>query len=216
MPTPPSAFTDSDQVRGIDVSHHNETIDWGDVAQAGIQFAYIKATESAGFKDVRFRENYDGCKQANILRGAYHFFRANVDALAQANSFSRVVRQLDSGDLPPVIDVESVDGTSISNLLKGMMIWLRAVEDALGRKPVIYTGSSFWSRTIGSDRFNEIHLWVAQYTARPTPTVPKGFNDYRLWQFSQTGRVGGISGNVDLNRFNGTLAELQALAGIEN
>ena len=127
------------------------------------------------------------------------------------------MQQLAPGDLPPVIDVESVDGKAASVVLKGVGVWLEAVEQALGRKPLIYTGSSFWSRTIGgSDRFSSYDLWVAQYTARPAPTVPKGFGSYRFWQFTQTGKIDGINGNVDLNRFNGSLDELQALAAMDS
>jgi lysozyme len=57
-------------------------------------------------------------------------------------------------------------------------------------------------------------LWVAHYTEKPTPNIPSGFTDYTLWQYSESGAIAGINGNVDMNKFNGTLADLQSLAGV--
>src|SRR5437899_3040072 len=64
---------------GIDVSGHQSTVDWAGVAEAGIAFAYAKATEGTSFVDPQFPINWERMKSANILRGAYHFFRPKLD-----------------------------------------------------------------------------------------------------------------------------------------
>ena len=69
-------------------------------------FAFIKATEGGDRFDDRFREHWRGARAAGIPRGAYHFFRANVDAKKQANKFIDYVRSMsDTAELPPVLDL---------------------------------------------------------------------------------------------------------------
>ena len=209
----PTKFADGDAVKGIDVSHRQNDVDWARVAAAGVRFCYIKATEGEGFKDVRFQENFDGAKAAGLVRGAYHFFRPGKDAEAQAESFLHVVSSLSPGDLPPVLDVEVGTAKDATSILDGIQSWVEAVENVLGRQPILYTYPSFWTQTLrGSARFSGYLLWVAHYTFKPAPTLPRGFDDYVFWQFSEQGQVDGITGNVDLDRFHGSLDDLNALA----
>lgn len=209
----PIRFGDTDVVKGIDLSHRQNEVNWTRVAADGVQFCYIKATEGEGLKDVRFRENFNGSKEAGLLRGAYHFFRPDKDAEAQAESFLHVVPALSPGDLPPVLDVEVGAVKDCNSILEGMQTWVEAVENVLGRQPILYTYPSFWTQTLrGSARFSGYMLWVAHYTMKPTPMLPKGFDDYVFWQFSEQGQVDGITGNVDLNRFHGSREDLNALA----
>jgi lysozyme len=215
MAVQPTSFSDSDAVRGIDVSHHNGNIDWTRVASAGVQFCYAKATEGAGFKDIRFREYFDAAKGAGLLTGAYHFFRPEVDAEAQAESFLHVVSSPQPGDLPPVLDVEVDGGKSPKAIVSGIQVWLQAVENVLGHRPIIYTSASFWSPRVGSNpAFEDYMLWVAQYTTAAAPRLPAGFNDFVIWQFTEQGTMPGISGTVDLDRFHGTDGDLKALGGL--
>src|SRR5512139_2562731 len=74
-------------VPGIDVSYWNAGIDWPKVRAAGQRFTFIKASEGDGYLDPTFDDNWRGAKSAGLLRGAYHFFRSNVDAKKQANKF---------------------------------------------------------------------------------------------------------------------------------
>ena len=209
----PTSFLPTDGVRGVDVSRRQGEIDWARVAAADAQFCYVKATEGEGLKDIRFRENFDNSKAAGLLRGAYHYFRPDKDALAQVDNFLQVVPALSPGDLPAVLDVEVSGGKDAKAVLDGIQAWVEAVENVLGRQPILYTYASFWSQTLrGSSRFSGYHLWVAHYTFKATPTVPSGFDDYLFWQFSEQGKMDGIEGNVDLDRFNGSLEELTTLA----
>lgn len=209
----PTNFLPTDAVKGIDVSHRQGEIDWTRVAAAGVQFCYVKATEGAGVQDPRFRENFDGSKAAGLIGGAYHYFRPDRDAHAQAENFLGVVASLSPGDLQPALDVEVTGGKDAKTVLDGIQAWVEAVENVLGRQPILYTFPAFWTQTLlGSSRFSAYHLWIAHYTLKASPTVPRGFDDYLFWQFSEQGNVDGIGGKVDLDRFNGSLEELKALA----
>lgn len=206
-------FLNTDLVRGIDVSHFQGQVDWKQVASAGVQFCYVKATDGIAFSDVRFQANYAGAKAAGLRTGAYHFLRPGSDAEKQAESFLHLVPRLDQGDLPPALDIEISDGVSADAILDAAQVWLEAVENVLLRRPLIYTVASFWNSTLGgSTRFNDYFLWIADYGLRPAPRLPKGRTTYEIWQFSQTGSVPGIAGSVDLDRFSGSPDDLNALA----
>jgi lysozyme len=194
---------------GIDVSHWQGAIDWNAVAGDGVEFAFIKATEGGDYTDPRFAQNWAGARQAGVVRGAYHFFRPQTDAMAQAAHFLSTV-QLAPGDLPPVLDVEVTDGRSLDVVAAGVRVWLQEVERATGRRPIIYTRASFWTAQMGGG-FGGYPLWVAHYGVNQ-PNIPGGWGEWTFWQYSDAGRVDGISGDVDLNWFNGGRAELETFA----
>lgn len=207
LPTGPG--TAGGPLPGIDVSHWQGTVDWNTVSAEGIEFAFIKATEGGDYTDPRFAANWAGARRAGVVRGAYHFFRPQTDAMAQAAHFLRTV-QLAPGDLPPVLDVEVTDGRSADVVAAGVRTWLREVERATGRRPVIYTRASFWTAQMGA-QLGDYPLWVAHYGAAE-PNIPSGWSGWTFWQHSDAGRVAGISGDVDLNWFNGGRDELDAFA----
>jgi len=202
-------------IAGIDISHYNGSVDCGKVATGGVVFAYIKASEGKFTKDPLYANNYAGLKQNQILCGAYHFFYPQLDAQAQASNFLSVVTQLTAGDLPPVLDVEVSGEQSPSDIATAMQQWLDNVQQNLGRTPVIYASTSFWNTALGGTAaFSGYPLWVAEYTSNPSPKIPAGFVDYVFWQYSQSGSVPGIAGNVDLDWFQGSPADLNQLAGL--
>jgi lysozyme len=200
-------------VSGLDVSHYNGSIDWASVANAGIVFAYAKATEGTASQDTHFQANYTAMQQNNILRGAYHFFRPSLDGQAQADNFLKFVTALEQGDLPPALDVEVSDGQAPHVIISRVQQWLDTVEAALGRTPLIYTARGFWSANLaGSPAFGRYPLWVAHYTNNPSPNLPPGFLNYTFWQYSEAGHISGITGSVDLDKFNGSIDDLRQLA----
>jgi lysozyme len=198
------------RVSGIDVSHFQQGIDWEQVRQAGITFAFIKATEGVNVVDAFFNHNWHKAKMARVLRGAYHFFRPQLDAEAQAEFFLDKVRN-DPGDLPPVLDVEVLSNTALERAIAGARRWLEIVASRLACKPILYTGSAFWRNTLkNSPAFSDYPLWIAHYTTGPDPLVPSAWPKWMFWQFSQLGKLAGINGNVDLDVFNGSALELEA------
>jgi lysozyme len=199
------AARDLRPARGIDVSHYQGRIDWRAVEAAGIGFAYMKATEGATFTDPMFRRNWAAAGETRIVRGAYHRFRAGRDGAAQANHFLAVV-SLRDGHLPPVLDVESTDGVSDARLVRGVRAWLAEVERRTGKRPVVYTKPGFRRAHLGT-ALDDYPLWIAEYGV-DSPSV----DPWHFWQHSERGRVAGIGRAVDLDRFNGSHAELRALA----
>jgi len=200
---------------GIDLSHYNGPVDYGRLAAGGVVFAYLKASEGRFTKDPLYATNYAGLQQNHVVRGAYHFFYPQLDAQAQALNFLSVVTQCPAGDLPPALDVEVSGEQSASAIAAAMQRWLDLVQKNLGRTPVIYTCAGFWNTALGgTSAFAGYPLWVAEYTNNLQPEIPAGFSDFVFWQYSQSGSVPGISGNVDLDWFNGSQTDLNQLAGL--
>jgi GH25 family lysozyme M1 (1,4-beta-N-acetylmuramidase) len=200
---------------GVDVSHWQGSISWSTVKAGGVQFAFMKATESTTYTDTRLAANWAGAKSAGLYRGAYHFARPSTgSAAAQARYFvSKVGSFTEPGVLPPVLDLEASGGLSPSALRSWTQTWLDTVEQLTGRVPVIYVSPSFWEYYLAnSTAFTRYPLWIAHYGVS-SPRVPGGWSRWTFWQRTSTGSVAGIAGNVDVNRFSGTTAELASLAG---
>src|SRR3954449_9170784 len=127
---------------GIDVSKSQATVDWTAVQAAGYAFAYVKATDGETYVDPTFEQNWMGAASAGLLRGAYHFFRAEDSPQAQAEFFWQTVAG--NGDLPLVVDVEQNMGEPTSTLLSNLTQLLEEIQQLSGRKPMIYTDPGFW------------------------------------------------------------------------
>lgn len=200
--------------KGIDVSSWQGHIDWAKVASGGIKFAMIRVGDGDSYLDSQFANNWSGAKAHGVLRGTYHFFRPGDDPVKQADNFVKQIKAhggLADGDLPPVLDVE-VQGVSDATLRKRALTWLQHVEAALGRRPMIYTSPGFWSGLGAGSEFAKYPLWVAHWDTA-CPSVPSSWSGWKLWQTHDDGHVSGISGNVDTDVFNGSLADLKAFAG---
>ncbi len=211
-------------VPGIDVSYWNAGIDWPKVRATGQRFVVAKATEGISYKDPTFDDNWVGAKSAGLLRGAYHFFRCNVDAKKQADYFIDYVRTVkDDGEFPPVLDLEINDGVAKEKIVPAVKIWLERVEAAFGKKPIIYSGQYFLQDYLiqpggGPPAWaKDYPLWLAQYPNQYVdgmkPFLPRGWFAWTIWQHSDKGVVNGINASVDMNVFNGTLGELYNFAG---
>lgn len=108
-----------------------------------------------------------------------------------------------------MLDVEVTDGRAPADIARGVRTWLETVEQATGRRPILYVRAGFWDASVGA-AMPDYPLWVAHYGVSQ-PSLPAGWNAWTFWQHSQTGRVAGVGGDVDLNRFAGTREELGRL-----
>ena len=199
--------------KGVDVSYHNGTINWSQVKSAGYEFAFVRISDGASFHDPKFATNYAGAKAAGLVRGIYQFFRPTQDVAAQADMVIAAVGTRQPGDLPPVIDVEADGGLAPSTVAARVRTWVDRVKAATGVDPIVYTGKYFWRDEVGGPTsFANNPLWIAAYTTLcPDLTAP--WDTWAFWQHSDSGSVPGLSGAVDLDRFNGSVDELRALAG---
>jgi GH25 family lysozyme M1 (1,4-beta-N-acetylmuramidase) len=198
-------------LHGIDVSVWQGSINWDQVATSGkADFAYIRIGDGLG-TDERFVDNWTEARRVGVPRGAYHFFRPNLDPLTQAQHFLDIVERGGGylpDDLPPMIDVEATGNQSASIITANMRVWMQTVEAATGKRPIIYTGSYFWDDNKLGDGFADHHLWTAHYTSADCPLAPNAWSSWLIWQYSSSGSVAGISGDVDMNRFNGSAEDL--------
>lgn len=212
-------------IEGIDVSDAQGPIDWNAVAQAGIAFAYAKATDG---KDphASFQANWAGAGAAGLLRGAYHYFypvAVGSDHLQkQVDTFLSQIGTLQASDLPPMVDVEQslplvgrsgnvlFPAMAADDIAASLTFWLEQVAEGCGRQPIIYTFPSYWQNMLGdSAAFHAFHLWIAQYGNPPTPgsperpalshgpTIPGGWSTFSIWQYAVLRGLVGINTYVD-------------------
>lgn len=199
------------EIHGIDVSRYQHIISWEAVSEMNVRnirigFAFMKATEGISNADPFFKRNWNKSKEAGIVRGAYHFFIATKDGKKQAENFIHRV-DLQTGDLPPVLDVEETRGVKPEKIRAEMKKWLDAVEYYYGVKPIIYTYIDFYNRNL-KGYFDDYPLWVAHYLQ---PHEPRISRDWVFWQHSEEGRVNGVLSKVDFNVFNGDSMAFKAL-----
>ncbi len=220
----------AERASGIDVSHYKKRIDWRKVKQSGVQYAFIKATESEFFVDPRFDFNWTRTRREGLIRGAYHFFRPLVDPVAQANNFIKIAgRTLHETDLPPVLDIEMYPdfmerewkAIKLDVRMSRIQAWLNAVESATGRVPVLYTDYYTWYELLdNTERFTRYPLWIATYGVKQ-PKVPAnnwGGRGWWFWQTTDRGIVPGIREEapcVDMNLFAGTFEDMTTWLKIE-
>jgi lysozyme len=203
-------------VTGIDVSSYQGTINWTDVANSGVEFAICRASYGIT-DDTTFSANWSGFKAAKVIRAAYHYFIPTDDVQRQIDVFVKAVGTLQPGDLPPALDLENPAAwASIAQAdrLPLVLTWLQGVQAALGVQPVIYTDLTFIAQVFGGNAtaLGAYGLWIAHYSSTDsTPTIPPTWTTWLIWQWSETTTVPGITGNVDGDRFNGTLADLVKL-----
>ena len=198
-------------IHGIDVSKFQRDINWDAVKQMQVEkirisFTFIKATEGITRQDAAFKRNWQKAGKAGLVRGAYHFFYSTRDPIKQAINFRNVV-QLESGDLPPVLDIETHNNQPVAVIRSTAKIWLEEMERAYGVKPIIYTNLKFYNTYLG-DEFNDYPLWIAHYYQKVRPRVNR---EWLFWQHSDIGRVNGIKTIVDFNVFRGDSAALMKL-----
>lgn len=197
-------------VNGLDVSDYQPNIDWGRVHAAGYSFAIAKATESVANVQETFASNMAGIRAAGMIAGAYHFFSWIASPKAQAEHFLSVYRPT-AGDLPPTLDCEACT-VSPTDAIARVSAFLQYVEPHLnGARMLLYMSYSFPDEHLnGGSGFSGHPLWVAAYNNGAEAPVPSAWSKATIWQWSDAGDVDGIAGDVDLDRFLGSLDDLRA------
>nr|WP_285854933.1 glycoside hydrolase family 25 protein [Paenibacillus cellulositrophicus] len=199
--------------KGIDVSHWQGIIDWKKVRGAGYSFAFLKATEGSRIVDDRFRANAQDAKNAGLLVGAYHFTRAASpdDVKNEVDHFLQVIESaggLSAFKLPFVLDIETKEGQTKARISQIVNTWGTQFKQRTGRTLMIYTFPSFIDSYLDSS-LGSYPLWYAYYSSG-TPANKAGWKAWEFIQYTNKGKVPGISGDVDLNEYKGSEAELMA------
>ena len=214
------SYPEGYEIHGIDVSHHQGTIDWGELKDHGminkcpIRFVMIKATEGATQTDQNFVSNFYQARENGFTRGAYHFYSVHTPASQQAANFIREVH-LENGDLPPVLDVEHKPKNQTDEEFRNSVLeWLDIVERHYQVKPIIYTYYKFKMRYLNDSIFDQYPYWIAHYYVDSLEYR----GPWKFWQHTDAGRLPGIKGHVDFNIYNGSYYDLRqmTIGSLEN
>jgi lysozyme len=209
---------------GMDVSLWNsdrseaQYVDWVKARNAGIQFAFLKASQSA-FCDPDFIINYNNAKLAGVPVGAYHYFTWEISAKSQAEFFWGMIKN-NPVSLYPVIDYECrTNVPTKATAHKALVEFINRFQELSARKVMIYTSPSFWKEygyTIDPVAV-ACPLWIAHWGTE-YPIRPKPWTDWTFHQYTDKGDgllYGCESVNVDLNNYNGDAAQFEATFGVK-
>lgn len=218
-------------LEGIDVSAHQGDIDWQRVRNAGIEFAFVKATEGVDFTDSRFTKGrVAALERVGIDFGPYTFAwpsddgRLLRDAREECDYFWKIARRrgaLRPGQLAGVLDIEAArEGVSPAEARRWIRRWYRRYKRKAkangfrrgrSRRPIVYTGH-FWRDFLGNPIIlSRCLLWLAAYVSDPKPYTPRAWKRITFWQYTDRGRVAGVDGPVDRNRFFGSRKRLRSV-----
>jgi lysozyme len=192
-------------IQGMDVARYQGAIDYRQASAAGIRFVYMKSTEGNDYVDPNFRANWASARANGMAHGAYHFMTWCSLASAQAKWFVRNVPS-DADALPPVLDLEWNHDSSCktkfskADMLEKIHVMLAAMEQHTGKVPIIYTDVTFNQDILSGEHFDN-PFWVRSTAAEPPERY--GNRHWMFWQWTQTGVLNGVVGEVDRNAFYG-------------
>ena len=192
--------------KGIDVSSHQGEIDWNLVAQDGVEFAIIRVgfrgygAEGRLVVDEQFENNIKGAKAAGIKVGVYFFSQAinEEEVLEEANLVLENIAPYQL-DCPVVYDVEKTSAAgrmneiSVEERTNLTLLFCQTIENA-GYTPMIYHNTEMGALMIDVAALEDYDKWYASYSDQMFYPY-----EYKIWQYSDKGRVQGINTNVDLN-----------------
>lgn len=186
--------------QGMDVSVYQGDVDFSAARAGGIELVYLRASYGFDGVDACFRAHTAGARDAGIPYGYYHYVTARTpeEARRQADFFADTIAGTGYA-LRPAMDFEALDGLTVAQASAVAVAFLSEVEARTGHTPVVY-----------SDDYNASHrfdasvarwpLWAAAYG----PSEPQVTANWSAWvgfQYTDKGRVPGVNGYVDLDRF---------------
>lgn len=186
--------------QGIDVSEWQGNIDYSGVASSNIQVVYIKASEGSQYKDSQFENNYANAKAHRLKVGFYHYVTAKTTEQAdqQAKFFVSVIAGKEP-DCKLAMDFEQFGNLSTAQISSIALTFIQTVEKVSGKKAIVYS-DLYNTQAVFNSSLAPYALWIADYGV----SKPGNSNVWPVWvgfQYSDTGRISGIGGNVDLDKF---------------
>jgi GH25 family lysozyme M1 (1,4-beta-N-acetylmuramidase) len=184
---------------GIDVSVYQGAIDWEAAKADGVEFAIIRAGygKYASQKDKYFDTNMKNAQAAGLPCGAYWFSYAVTveDAIKEADAFYEVIKDYQF-EYPVSFDMEAEKQTKLTkDEVSAIIDAFCSRMESYGYYVSLYSYASFLNNKVTDDIFEKYDIWVAHYNT----TKPSFDKKYGLWQYSSTGKIDGITGNVDLD-----------------
>ena len=189
----------TDYLLGVDVSHWQGVMDWRKAKDAGVQFAFIKATEGVDYVDYQLKNNVAGCQYVDMPFAIYHFWRPLTSPLLQYNN---IIKAWEYANKPPIVlDVEDTAGLTPKQNMETLVLLIQLLVDKTGKLPTIYTSNEKWKRVDPYPRWKELPLWVANYKVS-VPLLPRDWKSWYVWQYTSEGNgawYGAKSKVIDLN-----------------
>ena len=201
-------------MKGIDVSDHNGKINWSKVKSDGVELVCIKATEGTTYQDLWLENHYQGARSVGLFTGFYHFLVGTSQPESQALNFYNTIKEKKS-DLLPCLDIE-VSGFNVGDYA---LRFLKKFKELSGMGMVIYTGAYFSRDNLPMEIKQNCPLWLAHYGVEPWKSnlvTLAGFTTLVGHQYTEKGKVNGISTDVDMNVFNESIFLNKADTSINN
>lgn len=203
--------------QGIDVSEWQGNINFKKVKEDGIKVVYIRAGQGFSYKDAKFERNYQEAKKNGLKIGVYHYVTARSveDAKLQAKFFASLISNKKI-DCKLAMDFESFGNLTNSQINEISLAYLKELEQ-LTKKEVIIYSNTYSAKYKFNSKVAKYPLWVAQYGVNE-PQDNGHWKNWEGYQYSSTGRVNGINGNVDLDKFtqNIFLSNTETLPEVED
>lgn len=176
----------------LDIYRYQTVTDWNAVKRYGVEAVWVKLTDGGGPAIVRGDQQVKGARNVGIPVGGYHFAQQSPSPEVQADKFTAELRRLGATGIPPALDIEAPFLPN-SQARDFAHAFLRRMNRNGFTRLAVYMNQSF-AQSLKPDTWNFPGLvkWIARYGN--TPSVP-----FDVHQYSESGRVPGITGNVDLN-----------------
>ncbi len=189
------------ELKGIDVSTYQGIINWEKAKADGIQFAILRASYGTKSIDAQFKRNADECTRLNIPFGAYLYsYARNVEeAKLEVQNFINTIKPYKLS-YPAIVDMEDADsykrknGVSYATCVDICEVECLALEKA-GYYAMIYANLDWLKNKINNSRLDRFDKWVAQWNSSCSYNKA-----YGIWQYTSSGKIAGINGNVDMNK----------------
>ncbi len=189
---------------GIDVSKWNGTIDWNAVKNSGVSYVIIRcgyrgSSEGSLIEDPKFRTNIKGATSAGLKVGIYFFTQAinEVEAVEEASMVINLIKDYKIS-YPVFLDIETSGGRGdkIDSAMRTKVAkaFCETIQNS-GYTAGIYANKTWLTSKMDATQLTKYKIWLAQYAATPNYSATR----YDIWQYKSTGRVSGISGDVDMN-----------------
>lgn len=202
-PPPPPIVTDeaidivrhpqTDSAWGIDISHHQGTIDWSKMnGDKRPDFVFLKTTEGTHFTDNRFEDYKEHLIKLAIPFSGYHFMRFNKNGEDQANYFLRKA-QPKKGQLIPVVDIEYQRHLYTDEIAqRNIDLFMETIRSAIGVYPIVYCEEKYYHKYLKKKYKGKIILWIANYKRMPTSA-------WDIWQKTDKFQHPSFKKRIDYN-----------------
>lgn len=201
-------------VLGLDCSKYQKDINWAKAKAAGIDFAFIKITEGTTYSEdeiYNINNRALSAQKNGVKIGFYHFSRPGDFQNAEEDSNKELANVLDhlaflpKANLPFVLDLESYSSTVVwDDKVDHMNRFISTFINGLKEKnisTIFYSYKNFVD-TNTTPSLGTYPLWLAAYLNKPEvslPLIPNGWKEWKIWQFTEKGRIDGYDGDIDLN-----------------